>query len=402
MRNGVVLLLVLALISSSTLVFLPAEAQYQGKNITINADGSVSPVSAPILQKGSTYTLMSDQAGAVIIAKSNITFNGNGHTINQQAATQTEGNAFGILLMRVYNVTVTNTTIINTGNGIYAIQEPTAAIGIDFGGSNVITGNNVMNNYNAMSLLETDNNIITQNNFTNNNNPYVIVSAVMLWGASDNKVYRNNFIGNDRPAGTASFNSPSLGNIWDNGKEGNYWDDYNGTDVDGDGIVDTPYEIYTRNPSGALYPKNTDRYPLIKPFNSTLYFLKTTPPRISVISPTTQTYNESSIPLLFDFDKPVSWKGYSLDAQDNVTISDNTTVGGLSDGLHNLTFYANDTFGNMGASETINFTIAVPEQEAESFPVVHVVVVSAASIAAVATAGLLFLRRKRSGEGQRT
>ena len=45
-------------------------------------------------------------------------------------------------------------------------------------------------------------------------------------------------------------------NYWDDGSEGNYWDDYVGSDSDGDGIGDTPYNI----PSG----NNKDRYPLMK------------------------------------------------------------------------------------------------------------------------------------------
>jgi hypothetical protein len=46
-------------------------------------------------------------------------------------------------------------------------------------------------------------------------------------------------------------------NLWDNGEEGNYWSDYNGTDANGDGIGDTPYIIDT---------ENIDRYPLMNPF----------------------------------------------------------------------------------------------------------------------------------------
>jgi hypothetical protein len=35
-----------------------------------------------------------------------------------------------------------------------------------------------------------------------------------------------------------------ISNFWDNGYEGNYWSNYNGTDLDGDGIGDTklPWE----------------------------------------------------------------------------------------------------------------------------------------------------------------
>jgi parallel beta-helix repeat protein len=391
-KTAAVTLILICLLGLNAVYLHTAKAQYQG-HITINADGTISPSSAPIVQNGNTYTLTSDVKGYISIRKSNITFNGNEHTIDQYAQSQNQGNAVGIGLDHVYNVTVANTTITNTGNGIYALQQPTAGIYVDYGGSNVIIGNNVVNNYNAMSFLESNNNIITQNNFTNNNNPYVIVEAVMFWGSSNNKIYQNNFIDNNRPAGTASFNSQSSGNIWDNGKEGNYWGDYNGTDADGDGIGDTPYEIYTKNKGGALYPKNTDRYPLIKPFNSTMYLHKTTPPRILVLSPVNQVFNESTVPLLFTVDKQVNWMGYSLNGRYNITVTGNITLPEFSSGSHNVTVYSRDVFDNMGASETIRFTIA-EETELEPFPVVPVAIASVAAIAVVGV-GLLFYLKKR-------
>ncbi|MGD8544675.1 MAG: hypothetical protein PVH12_00745 [Candidatus Bathyarchaeota archaeon] len=42
------------------------------------------------------------------------------------------------------------------------------------------------------------------------------------------------------------------------GREGNYWSDYNGSDIDGDGIGDSPYIINENN---------TDNYPLMEPQN---------------------------------------------------------------------------------------------------------------------------------------
>ena len=118
---------------------------------------------------------------------------------------------------------------------------------------------------------------------------------------------------------------------------------------------------------------------------------ETTPAKISVLSPLNQTYNESSISLLFSLDKPVNWTGYSIDGKENVTFASNTTLTGLSNGLHNITVYANDTFGNIGASETITFTIAKPEP----FPTVPVVVVSTVSVAVVCVGVILYLKKRK-------
>ena len=91
-------------------------------------------------------------------------------------------------------------------------------------------------------------------------------------------------------------------------------------------------------------------------------------------------------------DKSTSWLGYSLDGNDNVTIAGNTTLTNLSSGLHNVTVYAMDKNGNIGASETVTFSIAEPEKE--TFPTVSVAVVSGASLA-IAGVGLLVYFKKR-------
>jgi hypothetical protein len=59
------------------------------------------------------------------------------------------------------------------------------------------------------------------------------------------------------PARLYTYNL-TLVNFWDNGKEGNYWEDYNGTDANRDGIGDAPYVIDA---------DNVDRYPLMFPYN---------------------------------------------------------------------------------------------------------------------------------------
>ncbi len=118
----------------------------------------------------------------------------------------------------------------------------------------------------------------------------------------------------------------------------------------------------------------------------------TVPPAVAVVSPENKTYASGSITLDFTVNKPASWISYSLDGQENVTVTGNTTLSDLSSGLHNVTVYAKDAFGNEAASETITFTVEEP------FPTVPVAVVSAASIATVAAAGLVLTRRKRRRE----
>lgn len=83
------------------------------------------------------------------------------------------------------------------------------------------------------------------------------------------------------------------------------------------------------------------------------------PPEIIILSPKNMTYATSSIPLTFTVDKPVSWIGYSLDGNINLTISGNTTLQDLPTGTHSITIYANSERMIMGSSETIYFMVDI-------------------------------------------
>jgi len=119
------------------------------------------------------------------------------------------------------------------------------------------------------------------------------------------------------------------------------------------------------------------------------------PPEITVSSPLNQTYNETSVSLAFSTDKPVNWVSYSLDGQQNVTLTGNTNLTDLPNGLHNITVYSEDTFGNIGSSETITFTVAKPEPS-RSFPVVPIVAVSIVAVVLVVVAGSLVYHKKHN------
>jgi nitrous oxidase accessory protein NosD len=150
--------------------------------------------------------------------------------------------------------------------------------GIGLGSSDsVIFGNNITGNRDWGLYFETYNNIIS-NNYVADSEWGVYLSPV--FAPSNNKFYHNDFVDNDFPVYTGS---PYNSQIWDNGypSGGNYWSSYNGVDVKtgpyqnvsgSDGIGDTPY---------VLGANNTDRYPLISPFN---IFATESPPSLPVIA----------------------------------------------------------------------------------------------------------------------
>jgi len=80
-------------------------------------------------------------------------------------------------------------------------------------------------------------------------------------------------------------------------------------------------------------------------------------PVIAVISPEVANYSSSEVPLNFVINKPANWVTYSLDGMNNVTIAGNTTLTDLANGSHNIVLYASDEFGNIGASQTMLFTV---------------------------------------------
>jgi hypothetical protein len=114
-----------------------------------------------------------------------------------------------------------------------------------------------------------------------------------------------------------------------------------------------------------------------------VYFtIDTFPPSILLLSPQNQTYDTAELLLNFTLNETVSWIGYSLDGQETVTITGNTTLTGLSYGSHTITVYAIDSAGNTGSSETIHFSVPEP------FPTMWI---ATAIIAIIATGGLAFL-----------
>ncbi len=87
-------------------------------------------------------------------------------------------------------------------------------------------------------------------------------------------------------------------------------------------------------------------------------------PTITNLSIQNKTYSTPNLHLTFSLNEDpqlgLSWLGYCLDCKTNYTLPGNITLTNLSEGNHSLIIYANDSLGDMGKSDTVFFTIALP------------------------------------------
>ena len=153
----------------------------------------------------------------------------------------------------------------------------------------------------------------------------------------------------------------------------------------GPGVAVVNDILYAIGCSGSPDNKKNERY--------TPFGFGTAPPTISIVSPENKTYTANNVSLTFTVNELTSWIGYSLDEQANVTITGNTTLTGLSDGIHNLVVYAKDIAGNTGASKTIIFRVTEP------FPTTWIVA-AIATIVVVGAALLVYFVKVRKTTGK--
>jgi hypothetical protein len=118
------------------------------------------------------------------------------------------------------------------------------------------------------------------------------------------------------------------------------------------------------------------------------FILDSVSPQISISSIQNKTYFSSDLQLNFTTSEAFYNASYVLDGQ-NIGVAENSTLSNLRVGSHNLTVYAYDYAGNIGASETIFFTIAEP------FPTTLVIVSIVAVVALVGLGLLVHLKKRR-------
>ena len=177
------------------------------------------------------------------IMDNNISFNLNGMYLYQSS----QGDSHKLVNNLIWN---------NTNAGVYVNSSNSNYFGYN-NTRNVIWNNS----YGLYMNISSTGNRVYENNITTNTICGVFVASP---DCSGNQFYNNNFINNTLYLDRQAYDVG--GNGWDNGYSagGNYWSDYNGSDLTGpegipDGIGDTPYTIA---PSEA---GNVDQYPLMEP-----------------------------------------------------------------------------------------------------------------------------------------
>jgi hypothetical protein len=144
-----------------------------------------------------------------------------------------------------------------------------------------------------------------------------------------------------------------------------------------------------------------ERYDVFAYSNAT-FTVDTTPPNISFLSPQNKVYGTASVTLNVTLNEEASQISYVLDGEENhlPTESNSTLIGttltGLSNGEHNLTVYATDLAGNTGASETVYFTVKVPDP----FPTLPIAlaIIAVVVVSVVATGLLVYTKKRQRGK----
>lgn len=264
-KNTTTMVLLLLLLSTATPCLCSTGPAKTEPRILILPDGSINPDNVPIEHNGDVYTFTDNICAQIVVDKADIVIDGAGYTLHG-----------------TYNGTKTDSWVV--GQGPDQEHNETVVpwtIGIDLANEarNGLTIKNLnINNFYIGIYLWTTNNTITDCAVTDNivgillSGDYNTIISNYI-GRNDEGIFfgintedvpesiilnHNSFVDNiEHFSGCLceEYNTTEPMHTWDNGKEGNYWSDYNGTDTDGDGIGETPYIIDVQN---------RDRYPLIQ------------------------------------------------------------------------------------------------------------------------------------------
>jgi nitrous oxidase accessory protein NosD len=217
--------------------------------VYIKPDGTIEGTDS-IQRNQDTYTFTADVSASLVIQKSFITVDGAGYTLS--------GTGTGVDLSNNREQNSSRPEIVNVTIKNLKIESFTTAINLQNSNNNTITANYLTQFETGIALRDGDF-VITQNTLMNcpapESHSYFI--AITYTQTGEKTITKNNI-----------FDGNSLIFSWAKTPlfSGNYWNNYNGTDNNSDGIGDTPYTILDSD-QGTL----VDNQPAMTPIDIPLF-----------------------------------------------------------------------------------------------------------------------------------
>jgi len=255
---------------------------------------------------------------------------------------------------------------------------------------NVSSNNCSGNGYYGICLMSSSWNTIGFNTITGN----LKYGIAVTWLSKFNLIYGNTIMNNNGATGvyapTHVQANDTETNYWNSSSFGNYWGDWTAPDVNGDGIVDSPYDVE----GGA----NEDFYPLTEAPSTKLIITISSPADGDAIA-------NGTVTIVWHNGNPLSSVSYfeiSVDDGAPIQIPAGTTSHGLTElitGPHTIVVRAVGYDGGT-ATDSVTFTVDASASENAGSPSnggMDVVIISSVAIVLlVGAVGALYLHRRKN------
>ncbi|MHA1380769.1 MAG: NosD domain-containing protein [Candidatus Helarchaeota archaeon] len=275
-------------------------------------------------------------------------------------------NSYGINIQWMKNSTLRNNSIFNNNYGIYLYRSYNNSLILNNILNNTDKGiwlygvkqNNISKNlieFNDIGLhleQETNENIVSKNIFIYNYNFSILIEPNVLI-PDRNSIFYNDFINNNE--GGIQALDDGTNNKWNLSIGGNYWSDYLGFDIDGDGFGDVNYNL-------AGSASSNDYMPLIIPNFNTM-------PKIDDLENSFIFQGERhKILTWYPKDREMNYDSFWVIHNETLIKSGDwnrslisinvTNLSELDLGVHNFTCLVNDT-GGLESSTSVIVTVLV-------------------------------------------